>query len=220
MNTYIKYLPNVFVAKCPEPHEKGETILLTTKRGKEVECVVFNKVLERDGFFYYSIVRADGFNKQEWAKRRADRLARYAENASKKSDHYFEASNQHRDFLSLGEPIKVGHHSEKKHRRIIEQANTNMRRSVEFDGKAKDLVDRSKYWESRAGEIDLSMPESLEYYEYELAKAKELHEGMKSGTVERSHGYSLTYAKKRVNDLEKKVKYAKLLWHVYEAHID
>jgi len=67
MNTYSKYVPNVFLAKCSEKHEKGEVIEVTTKYGKENECIVFNLIYERDGFYYYSIVRADGFNVQEWA---------------------------------------------------------------------------------------------------------------------------------------------------------
>jgi hypothetical protein len=62
MNTYYKFAPNVFLAKCDEKHEKGETIEVTTKYGKENECIVFNLIYERDGFYYYSIVRADGFN--------------------------------------------------------------------------------------------------------------------------------------------------------------
>ena len=57
MNTYYKFAPNVFLAKCDEKHEKGETIEVTTKYGKENECIVFNLIYERDGFYYYSIVR-------------------------------------------------------------------------------------------------------------------------------------------------------------------
>jgi len=38
------------------------------------------------------------------------------------------------------------------------------------------------------------------------------HEGLKNGTIERSHSFSLTYAKKEVNELEKKVELAKKLW--------
>lgn len=64
MNTYSKYVPNVFLAKCSEKHEKGEVIEVTTKYGKENECIVFNLIYEREGFYYYSIVRADGFNVQ------------------------------------------------------------------------------------------------------------------------------------------------------------
>lgn len=56
------------------------------------------------------------------------------------------------------------------------------------------------------------MPESMEYYEYKLEKAKEYHEGLKSGKYERVHSYSLTYAKKDVNEMEKNLELAKKLW--------
>ena len=48
---YAKYAPNVFLAKCTEPHEKGETILVETKYGKENECIVFNLIGQKDGLF-------------------------------------------------------------------------------------------------------------------------------------------------------------------------
>ena len=73
MNVYYKYCPNVFLAKCDEKHEKGEIIPVTTRYGQENDSIVFNLIFERDGFYYYSIVRADGFNVQEWARRRAER---------------------------------------------------------------------------------------------------------------------------------------------------
>lgn len=212
MNTYAKYCPNVFVAKCTESHSKGETIIVTTKYGKENECIVFNLMLFRDGFYYYSIVRADGFDRQEWARRRAERLSGYAANAETKSDQYYEKSNKDREFLSLGEPIKIGHHSERRHRKSIEDANNNMRKCVELSDKANHLKDRAAYWLSRTEEINLSMPESVEYFEYKLEEAKMNHEGLKSGEIERSHSFSLTYAKKEVNELQKKFETAKKLW--------
>lgn len=212
MNTYAKYCPNVFVAKCPEPHEKGETILVTTKHGKENECVVFNLVHFSNGFYYYSIVRADGFNRQEWARRKAERLGQWAEGAEAKSHQAYEASNKHRDFLSLGEPIKIGHHSERRHRKIIDEANNNMRKCVELSDKADRLKDRAAYWAARTEEINLSMPESIEYFEYKLEEARLQHEQLKSGEIAHSHSFSLTYAKKEVNELEKKLDLAKKLW--------
>ena len=39
MNTYYKFAPNVFLAKCDEKHEKGETIEVTTKYGKENDSI-------------------------------------------------------------------------------------------------------------------------------------------------------------------------------------
>lgn len=212
MNTYSKFVPNVFLAKCSEQHEKGETILVSTKYGKENESIVFNLMFEKDGFYYYSIVRADGFNVQEWAKQRAERRREWAASAEQKSNGYYNASNKDADFLSLGEPIKVGHHSEARHRKIIEQANRNMGKSVEFSDKAEAHESKAKYWEKRANTINLSMPESVEYYEYKLEAAKEYHEGVKSGKYPRSHSYTLTYAKKAVNEMQKNYDLAKRLW--------
>lgn len=212
MNTYHKLTANVFLAKCSEKHDKGEVIPVTTQYGKDNDSIVFNLVLERDSFYYYSIVRADGFNVQEWAKKRADKLQNAALNAEKKSDGYYEKSNKDADFLSLGEPIKIGHHSEAGHRRIIEQAQNNMSKSVEFSKKSDEYKSRVDYWTAKANAINLSMPESLEYYEFELEKKKAIHEGLKNGIIERIHSFSLTYAKKEVNEIEKKLNIAKKLW--------
>lgn len=212
MNTYSKYCPNVFVAKCNENHEKGDIIILETKYGKENECIVFNLVDRKDDHYYYSIVRADGFNVQEWAKRKAERLKSAGSNAEKKSNEYYEASKEGKDFLVLAEPIKIGHHSEKRHRALIERNHNRMKNSMEYLNKAADYQSRSEYWEGKASTINLSMPESLEFYEYKLEEAKEKHEGLKSGKYERRHSYSLTYAKKAVNEALKNFETALKLW--------
>ena len=73
MNTYAKYCPNVFVAKCQERHERGEVIEVSTKYGKNNECIVYNLVAENNGYYFYSIVRADGFNSQRWAENKAEK---------------------------------------------------------------------------------------------------------------------------------------------------
>jgi hypothetical protein len=212
MNTYSKYCQNVFVAKCKERHEKGETIILETKYGKEHECIVFNLVLRKDDFYYYSIVRADGFNVQEFAKSKAERYHRWANSRENKSTEYYEASQEGRDFLALAEPIKIGHHSEKRHRALIERNYNRMAKSVENTKIAEQHESKAEYWENKANVINLSMPESLEYFEYKFEAAKEHHEGLKSGKYERRHSYSLTYAKKAVNEAEKNFETAKKLW--------
>lgn len=212
MNVYYKFCPNVFLAKCDATHEKGETITVSTKYGKENECIVFNLVFERDGFYYYSIVRADGFNVQEWAKRKAERRLDWTASAEQKSNEFYEKSNKHKDFLSLGEPIKVGHHSERAHRKMIEQAWNNTGKSVEYSEKAREHERIAQYWANKANTINLSMPESIDYYAHKLETAKEYHAGLKSGKYPREHSYSLTYAKKAVNDAQKNYDIAKKLW--------
>jgi hypothetical protein len=211
-NTYAKYCPNVWVAKCPERHEKGETILVTTQYGKENESIVFNLVAERDGFFYYSIVRADGYNCQERAKAKAERYSQWAASAEKKSNQYYNASQEGKDFLSLGEPIKVGHHSEHRHRALIERNWNRMGKSVAESEKAEQHESKAEYWEKQASKINLSMPESIEYFEYLVEKRKEYHEGVKSGKYPRQHSFTLTYAKKDLNEAEKNLQTAKKLW--------
>lgn len=212
MNTYSKFCPNVFLAKCTEKHEKGSTILVETKYGKQNECIVFNLIYEKDGFYFYSIVRSDGFNQQEWAKKRAERLQNASLNAENKSNQYWEASKEGKDFLVLAEPIKVGHHSEKRHRALIERNHNMMHKAIEFSDKAKSYQSRIDYWESKANSINLSMPESLEFYEFKLEQATAKHEGLKNGTIERSHSFSLPYAKKEVNEAKKNVELSKRLW--------
>lgn len=71
---------------------------------------------------------------------------------------------------------------------------------------------KAAYWADKADTINLSMPESLEYFEFKLEQAKAKHESLKNGSIPRSHSFSLTYAKKDVNELEDKVKTAKRLW--------
>lgn len=212
MNTYYKFAPNVFLAKSDTHYKKGDAIQVTTKYGKENESIIFNLIFQRDGFFYYSIVRADGYNIQERAKAKAERYTNWAAYANKKSNEYYKASHEGADFLALAEPIKIGHHSEKRHRALIERNWNRMGKSVEMSNKQAVHEEKSSYWTAKENDINLSMPESCEYYEYKLEEAKMKHEGLKDGSIERSHSFSLTYAKKAVNDAKKNFDLAKRLW--------
>ena len=212
MNTYSKYCPNVWVAKCSEKHEKGETIILTTKHGKENECIVWNFLYEKDGFFFYSITRADGFNSQERAKAKAERYEGWADNARRRSDEAFERSNNAVAGIPFGQPILVGHHSEGMHRAAIKKSWAAMDKCVEESKKAEHLDSKAEYWERMADKIDLSMPESIEFYTHKLEVAKEYHEGLKSGKYPKQHAYSVTYANNAVKEAEKNLAIAIKLW--------
>ena len=194
MNTYHKYAPNVFLAKCSEQHNKGDIIEVTTKYGKDNESLVFNLVLEKDGFFYYSIVRADGFNVQERAKRKAEKYDEWALSAHKKSSEYMKDSQEGAEFLRLAEPIKIGHHSEKRHRALIDRNWDRVGKAVKMTEKAEEHERKAEYWEKKQD------------------KAKEYHQGLKSGKYPKQHMYSLTYAKKDVNEQQKNYDLAIKLW--------
>lgn len=212
MNTFSKYVPNVFLAKCTEKHEKGESVNLSTKYRKDVEVIIYNLVYTKDGFFFYSFVRADGYNSQTRAAARADKLEGYAANAEKRANNYYQASQEGRDFLSLGEPIKIGHHSERRHRRLIERNWERMGKSVAESEKAKDYERRAEYWKDKANAINLSMPESLNFYEFELEQAKKTHQYLKDNPDKRPHSMALQYANKAVNEIQEKIYTAIKLW--------
>jgi len=213
MNTYYKFAANVFVAKCTEAHEKWSVISVTSKHGIDKNYIVFNLVgKDRDGNFYYSIVREDGFNSQEYAKNKAEKLESYSLNAIKKSNEYQQAATEGSNFLSLGEPIKIGHHSESKHRNLIERNNNRMEKCIEFQEKAGSYDSRIEFWKSKENVINLSMPESLEFYAFKLDEAKKYHADLKNGIIQKLHSFSLSYANKAVKDAEKNLSIAQKLW--------
>ena len=213
MNKFKKYCPNVWVAECDEEYEKGEIIELETKYGKTVECEVYNFIgyvgTKENPKRCYSIVRLEDMT---YAQRKAEKHSNSAINHATKSNEYCNAAQEGRDFLALGEPIKIGHHSEKRHRALLERNNNRMAKCVESAEKAKVSANKAEHWASKAEEITLAMPESLEYFKEKLSEAIAIHEGLKNGTIKKSHSYSLSYASKDVRELKKKVEIAGLLW--------
>ena len=210
--TYAKYCPNVWLAKCEEEHQKDDIIEVENKYGNLNESIIHNLVFQKDGFYYYSITRADGYNLQERAKRKAEQYSDWADSAQKKSDMFWEASNEGKEFLVLAEPIKIGHHSEKRHRTLIERNHKRMENAMENLDKADKHAYKAKQWEKRIGDINLSMPESVEYFKEKYEKAKEYHEGLKSGKYPKKHAYSMAYAKKEVNEMKKNYDTSLILW--------
>lgn len=210
MNKFIKYCPNVWVAECEDEYKKGDLIFLETKYGVKVECEVYNFLgYSKNKKRVYSVVRT---KEKSYAEHKAEKYNNSALKNIAKSNEKWEQSQEGKEFLSLGEPIKIGHHSEKRHRALIERNMSRMEKAVEFENKAKELLRKAEYWEAKANEITLAMPESLEYFEYELEKAEKHHKDLKDNPEKRRHSYDLTYAKKYVNELKKKVEIAKVLW--------
>lgn len=211
MNSFKKYCENVFVAETEEKYNKGDLITLSTKYGKEVECEVYNLVQEVNNKFYYSIIRIEDMS---YAERKATQYQNSVDNHMKKSDEYYQKSKEGADFLVLAEPIKIGHHSEKRHRALIERNDKRMQNCINQEKEAELKKEKAEYWANKAKEINLSMPESLEFYSFKLEEAKAYHQGLKDKTIPKKHSYSMQYANKEVKTLTRKVKIATILWGV------
>ena len=84
--------------------------------------------------------------KSNFEERKANRLEAYKNLAAKNekiSEQTFKSAQDIASCIPMGQPIMVGHHSEKRHRRDIQRIDNSMRKSVEAS-------DKAKYYEARA----------------------------------------------------------------------
>ena len=79
-------------------------------------------------------------------ERRAERAARLLEWADKRrqrsAGNFTRAHNLVKD-IPLGQPILVGHHSEKRHRRTLEKSDNAMRAAVQDERKGAEMASRA-----------------------------------------------------------------------------
>ena len=71
------------------------------------------------------------------AETRADRLSDKAARLDKEAEARSKAAHAIADHIPLGQPILVGHHSERRHRRDLEKIDTNMHKAIEADREAQ-----------------------------------------------------------------------------------
>lgn len=79
----------------------------------------------------------------ERAEERAERFEDYSEKRAAESSHAHAAVREIADAIPFGQPILVGHHSEKRARKDAERIQNGMRKAV-------NLWETSKYWTERA----------------------------------------------------------------------
>jgi hypothetical protein len=92
--------------------------------------------------------------RRERLERKAERRREWAAKAETRSNAAFDSARRVADGIPLGQPILVGHHSEKHHRRDISRIDSGMRRGCEEADKAKDHV-------SKAGGIEHQLERSI-----------------------------------------------------------
>ena len=80
---------------------------------------------------------------EERKQRRIERYEALSQKAKEESDARFNSTANRILRMTPGQPILIGHHSERKARRLHEQANNDIRKSIE-------LSKKSEYYEARA----------------------------------------------------------------------
>ena len=117
-------------------------------------------------------------NRKERQEARAERYREYAENAAKRATAAFNASNDAVANIPLGQPILVGHHSEKAHRRALDRSNSAMMRSVHESEKAAYYARKAEAVENN-NNIYIGDDDAIERLKNKIAELTALQEQMK-----------------------------------------
>lgn len=108
------------------------------------------------------------------AKRNAryERLVAAANRAAQQSEQAWNASNKMGENIPLGQPILIGHHSERRHRRDIARIQSKARKGYELYVKANELKSRAAATADNTA-IYSDDPSAIEKLKLEIAE-KEL----------------------------------------------
>ena len=128
---------------------------------------------------------------------KSERYDGYAEHADTRSAASSRAAHEIGRHIPMGQPILVGHHSERRHRRDIARIDSNMRRAIEeskksdyFSDKSENLIRDTKRFKEDRSYI-------MNRIEEEEAYLRRLHQ----------HAASYSNYSVRVNETQEKITY-------------
>ncbi len=99
-------------------------------------------------------------------ERKSEKFSTFARNAEERSEDHWKKSDL--SFIPMGQPILMGHHSQRSHERAIERSNAHSMKSIEEDKRADKWSHRAK-----TAEILLQkMEESKPYIAGKMAEAE------------------------------------------------
>lgn len=144
----------------------------------------------------------------DYEERRNRRIERYKElskKAKEKSEQYSNSNVNRILQIAPGQPILVGHHSERKHRRLIEKARNDIRKSIQEDDKSifyKNKAETAKNSKSIYGDDPKAiekLEDKLERLENEKASIKaRKHDSWELANI----GATIRETKKRIERLK------------------
>lgn len=114
---------------------------------------------------------------EEKQEAKKERLLRAAERAEKESDRLFEDAEKKGSVIPLGQPILVGHYSEKGDRNFREKIHRQTVKAFDLSKKAKEL--REKAEAVGTGGISSDDPDAIRKINARIKELEELQEFMK-----------------------------------------
>lgn len=130
-------------------------------------------------------------NTRERRQRKAERLRDWADRAETRANDHFRQSSMSEESTGIpfGQPILVGHHSEARHRKVIERAEAHGFKGVEESRKAERHEARADGIERQLDNTIFSDDDdAIERLEAKIAKLEAHREELKSFNKQRRKG--------------------------------
>jgi frataxin-like iron-binding protein CyaY len=119
---------------------------------------------------------------EERKKNRINHLEEKAEKASNEAEQQYNKSHDAVEGIELGQPILIGHHSEKKHRAAVKKMRSAMEKSVDSREKSayyQEKVEKAEKNKSISGDD----PEAVNRYKTKLKKLEAVQAYMKAANA-------------------------------------
>ena len=89
-------------------------------------------------------------------ERKSEKFSTFAQHAEERSEEHWKKSDL--SFIPMGQPILMGHHSQRSHERAIERSNAHSMKSIEESKKAHKWDHRAKTAETLLQKMEESKP--------------------------------------------------------------
>lgn len=106
--------------------------------GKWRKAGLLTSLPELPGYEYEEAGTAD------FSQERADYYEDRAYRATERADEAHHKADDISSLIPFGQPVLVGHHSERRHRRDLDKIDTSMRKAIDERAKARRLYDRAE----------------------------------------------------------------------------
>ena len=117
-----------------EEHNVGDTIEVTKRNGSTTKVELLD-VKYHNGYGI-GIIENNRKSTRERKENKINKLNEWQEKAEDRADQAYQSVRGIADNIPFGQPILVGHYSEKMHRGMLAKIDSGMRKSVEESNKA------------------------------------------------------------------------------------
>ena len=118
-------------------------------------------------------------NFNEKREKRIERFEKLSEKANKQSIEASNASRKMTEHIPMGQPILVGHHSEKRHRNLLDKSWNKLGQSVKLSEKADYYKEKAEAAKNNNA-ISSDDPDALEKLQEKLVALQKRQETMKA----------------------------------------